>query len=97
MTDSIPPKSPEEGAGKPDELEVARQADHPLEAELRTGRTLVVRYSRSRNEIAGILAAVQNAGLTILDLTTEESDLEDVFLDITGNGNGKSNGKAPLQ
>ena len=68
-----------------------------LDAELRTSRTLIVRYSRSRNEIAGILAAVQDAGLSILDLTTEESDLEDVFLEITGNGNGKSNGKAPAR
>ena len=35
MTDSNPPKSPEEGAGKPEALEVTRHADHPLEAELR--------------------------------------------------------------
>lgn len=35
MTDPTPPKSSEEGAGKPDELEFTHQADHPLEAELR--------------------------------------------------------------
>ncbi|ANJ72972.1 S49 family peptidase [Ralstonia insidiosa] len=39
MTDSNPPKgpenAPEEGAGKPEALEVTRHADHPLEAELR--------------------------------------------------------------
>ncbi len=35
MTDPTPPKSPEEGAGKPDELKFTYQADHPLEAELR--------------------------------------------------------------
>ena len=39
MTDSIPPKGPEdapnEGAGKPEALEVTQHADHPLEAELR--------------------------------------------------------------
>jgi protease IV len=39
MTDSIPPKGPDdapnEGAGKPEALEVAQHADHPLEAELR--------------------------------------------------------------
>ena len=80
-----------------EDLTEVPEALRPLDAELRASRTLVVRYSRSRNEIAGILAAVQNAGLTILDLTTEESDLEDVFLEITGNGNGKSNGKAPLR
>ena len=39
MTDSNPPKgpenAPEEGAGKPEALEVTQHADHPLEAELR--------------------------------------------------------------
>ncbi|MGN6262070.1 MAG: S49 family peptidase [Ralstonia sp.] len=39
MTDSIPPKGPDdapnEGAGKPEALEVTQHADHPLEAELR--------------------------------------------------------------
>jgi protease-4 len=35
MTDSNPPKSPEESVGKPDALEVTQRADHPLEAELR--------------------------------------------------------------
>ena len=35
MTDSNPPKSPEEGAGKPEALEVTQHAEHPLEAELR--------------------------------------------------------------
>ena len=60
---------------------------HHLDAELRSPRTLVVRYRPSDNQIAEILAAVQNAGLTILDLSTEESDLEDVFLELTGRGN----------
>lgn len=77
-----------------EDLTEVPQALGALDAELRSSRTLIVRYSRSQNEIAGILAAVQDAGLSILDLTTEESDLEDVFLDITGNANGKSNGKA---
>lgn len=67
-----------------EDLTEVPEALRPLDAELRPGRCLVVRYSRSNNEIAGILAAVQDAGLTILDLTTEESNLEDVFLDITG-------------
>ncbi len=39
MTDSTPPKgpegTPEEGAGKPETLEITQHADHPLEAELR--------------------------------------------------------------
>ncbi len=55
-----------------------------LDAALHGPRTLTIGYSRARNEIAGILSAVQAAGLSILDLSTEESDLEDVFLDLTG-------------
>ena len=34
-------------------------------------------------QIAEVLAAVRDAGFTILDLTTEESDLEDIFLALT--------------
>jgi len=44
---------------------------------------LVLRYQPSRTQIAEVLAAVQSAGLTIVDLTTEQSDLEDVFLKLT--------------
>ncbi len=34
-----------------------------------------------------MLAAVDAAGLTLLDLTTEEADLEAVFLHLTGSEN----------
>ncbi len=44
---------------------------------------LVFRYRPSETQVAAILAAVQRAGYTILDLTTEESDLEDLFLSLT--------------
>ena len=67
-----------------DDLDAVPASLSHLDADLRTQRTLVVRYRRSDNEIAEILASVQRAGLTILDLTTEESDLEDVFLELTG-------------
>ena len=63
--------------------EVPASLNH-LDADLRSPHSLVVRYRRSDNEIVEILAAVQRAGLTILDLTTAESDLEDVFLELTG-------------
>jgi ABC-2 type transport system ATP-binding protein len=50
------------------------------ETELRPPRHLVIRYSRRQTEIGEILNAVQKSGVTILDLTTHEADLEDIFL-----------------
>jgi len=47
-------------------------------------RRLSVHYRPSRTQIGEILAAVGAAGLTIADLTTEEGDLEDIFLALTG-------------
>ena len=54
-----------------------------LDTELRPDNTLVVRYAPSRTSVAEVLAAVQAANLEILDLTTEQSDLEEVFLALT--------------
>jgi ABC-2 type transport system ATP-binding protein len=45
---------------------------------------LVFRYRPSRTAIAELLAALNAAGLAIADLTTEEADLQDVFLQLTG-------------
>ena len=47
------------------------------------GNQLVFRYRTSETEIGAILRAVADAGLTITDLSTEEPDLEDVFLELT--------------
>lgn len=44
---------------------------------------IVVHYRPSERPVGEFLAAVQAAGLVIADLTTEESDLEDVFLSLT--------------
>ncbi|HYM30364.1 MAG TPA: ABC transporter ATP-binding protein [Candidatus Cybelea sp.] len=52
-------------------------------AELKPIRRLALTYRPSDTPVAEILAAVQAAGLTILDLTTEETDLEDIFLSLT--------------
>ncbi len=54
-----------------------------FDAELLPMRRLAIRYRPSRTDIGEILAAVNGAGLTITDLTTEESDLEDIFLALT--------------
>ncbi|MBT6118233.1 MAG: ABC transporter ATP-binding protein [Rhodospirillaceae bacterium] len=55
-----------------------------LSVELAPPRRLIVRYKPSATRIGDILAAVRAAGLTISDLSTEESDLEDIFLALTG-------------
>lgn len=46
-------------------------------------RTLVVRYSPGEQSAGAIIEAVQAAGYGIADISTDESDLEDVFLQIT--------------
>ncbi len=51
--------------------------------ELRTARQLVFHYPPSKTHSGEILAAVQRAGLTVVDLVTREADLEDIFLRLT--------------
>ena len=51
--------------------------------ELRDGRQLVFHYPPSKTHSGEILAAVQRAGLTVIDLATREADLEDIFLRLT--------------
>lgn len=46
-------------------------------------RTLKVRYAAKDVSAGQIITAVQGAGLGIADLTTDQSDLEDVFLQLT--------------
>lgn len=50
---------------------------------LSDGRTLKVRYAAKDVAAGQIIAAVQAANLGIADLTTDQSDLEDVFLQLT--------------
>ncbi len=54
-----------------------------FDALLKDARRLVVRYQPSRTRVAEILASVQAAGLEIVDLSTLEADLEDIFLQLT--------------
>lgn len=46
-------------------------------------RTLVIRYAPKEIAAGEIIAAVGKANLSILDLSTDDSDLEDVFLHLT--------------
>ena len=46
-------------------------------------REIMFRYRPSRTRAGDLLEAARVAGLGILDITTEESDLEDIFLELT--------------
>ncbi len=52
-------------------------------AEARDHRALVFSYPPSRTHSGEILAAVREAGLGIVDVSTREAELEDIFLSLT--------------
>jgi ABC-2 type transport system ATP-binding protein len=54
-----------------------------LAPRLAEGRKLAFHYKPSRTKVAEILAALGAAELGVVDVTTEEADLEDVFLRLT--------------
>ena len=54
-----------------------------FDATLPSARQIVIRYQPSRQPIGPILAALAEAGIGILDLSTDEADLEDIFLQLT--------------
>ncbi len=47
------------------------------------GRVLTITYRKDRANAGEVLAAVSGAGLGIVDVSTKEPDLEDVFLNLT--------------
>jgi ABC-2 type transport system ATP-binding protein len=51
--------------------------------ELLPPRTVAVTYNKERVNAGAVLAALQSAGLGIVDVSTREADLEEVFLDLT--------------
>ncbi len=51
--------------------------------ELVGGRTLVITYAKDRVNAGQVIDAVQAEGLGIVDVSTREADLEDVFLNLT--------------
>jgi ABC-2 type transport system ATP-binding protein len=51
--------------------------------ELRGDRTLVLTYDKHSRNAGQVLAAVAAAGLGVVDVSTQEADLEDVFLELT--------------
>ncbi len=58
--------------------------------ELKGDRTLAITYRKDRVNAGEVLAALQKDGLGIVDVSTREADLEDVFLNLTraSNANG---------
>jgi ABC-2 type transport system ATP-binding protein len=59
-----------------------------LGLELAAPGRLALRYRPSRTRIGDVFAAVQAAGFTIRDVSSEESDLEEVFLRLTTGASG---------
>ncbi|HYD12834.1 MAG TPA: ABC transporter ATP-binding protein [Allosphingosinicella sp.] len=51
--------------------------------ELAGERTLTITYRKDRVNAGEVLAAVQREGLGVVDVSTREADLEDVFLNLT--------------
>lgn len=50
---------------------------------LRDSHHLAVQISQAEANVGQVLAAVQAAGLTITDIATDETDLEDIFIQLT--------------
>jgi ABC-2 type transport system ATP-binding protein len=51
--------------------------------ELTTDRTLTITYHKDKANAGQVLAAIQEKGLQIVDVSTRDPDLEDVFLNLT--------------
>jgi ABC-2 type transport system ATP-binding protein len=54
-----------------------------LRIEQKGERTFVVTYAKDKANAGEVLGAVQSAGFGIVDVSTREADLEDVFLSLT--------------
>jgi ABC-2 type transport system ATP-binding protein len=67
----------------------------PFNPEQTAPRRLLFHYRTSESPVQQILEAVSGGGLSVVDMTTEETDLEDIFLQLTrgahdGAGDGGS-------
>lgn len=51
--------------------------------ELVGGHRLIFRYRASESPVADLLSAINDSKLSVVDLRTEEADLEDIFLQLT--------------
>ena len=46
---------------------------------------ITVLYERKKHKIDQIINKIKNAGMEIYDISTDEGNLEDVFIDLTKN------------
>ena len=60
----------------------------PGKVELRGSRQLAITYDKRETDAGQVLAALTGAGLSLVDVSTQEADLEDVFLSLTGSRDG---------
>lgn len=72
-----------------DALRQIPEALKKFKSTLRDPHHLAVQISQADANVGAVLEAVQLAGLTITDIKTEETDLEDIFLQLTS-GAGKA-------
>lgn len=66
---------------------------NPFAPEQTGARRLLFRYHASDSPVPQILDAICGAGLSVIDMSTEETDLEDIFLQLTRGaheGSGRS-------
>jgi ABC-2 type transport system ATP-binding protein len=68
------------------DLTAIPEALAPFKPELNGARLLKLHYRPNQTPFAQILNAVEEAGLEIADLSTVETDLEDIFLQLTRRG-----------
>jgi len=66
-----------------DTLSVIPDALSSLDAELNQAGDLVIKFRTKDTGIGRLLETVRNAGISIADLSTEDPDLEDVFVALT--------------
>lgn len=66
-----------------DALDQVPAALAQFKSSIRDPHHLAVQISQADANVGAVLSAVQAAGLTITDIKTEETDLEDIFLQLT--------------
>lgn len=64
-------------------LDGVPEALRGFKSHVRDAHRVAVQISQADANVGEVLAAVQGAGLTITDIATDETDLEDIFLQLT--------------
>lgn len=67
-----------------DDISTVPAIEGVTRVELLDSRRLDILYDKGAVQAGAILARLQAAGLSVVDVTTREADLEDVFLELTG-------------